>query len=154
VHGLEAYELFGFVASFDVADAYFKSEDILREVHDLDKTPFEGSCNVFMNEESPGLDFDNNVLFNLLDHFHVLPIYLQPSPYPEYCIDVPINNHMICDAIVDLGYEDKMFNMFGGNVDKFMSLGYFSGYNASLDPYFMYLVDVPSGCTKLVSPML
>jgi len=28
-------------------------------------------------------------------------------------------------------------------VDNFMSLGYFSGYNASFDPYYMYLVDAP-----------
>ena len=50
---------------------------------------------------------------------------------------------MICDANNDLGYKDNMFSMLGGNVDKFMSLGYFSGYNAFLDPYFMYLMDAP-----------
>ena len=38
---------------------------------------------------------------------------------------------------------DRMFNMLGGNVDDFLSLAYFSGYNASLDPYYMYLEDLP-----------
>jgi len=53
---------------------------------------------------------------------------------------------MICDAN-DLGYEDN-FSMLGGNVDDFISLGYFSGYNASLDPYYMYLVDKPRNHVK------
>jgi len=34
-----------------------------------------------------------------------------------------------------------MFSMLGGNIDNFVSLGYFSRYNASLLPYFMYLMD-------------
>ena len=36
-----------------------------------------------------------------------------------------------------------MFNMLGGNVDNFLSLGYFYGHDASLDPYCIYLVDEP-----------
>ena len=56
---------------------------------------------------------------------------------------MPIDNPVICDTNVDLGYEDNMFNMLGKNVDNFMSLDYFSGYNASSDPYCMYLVDAP-----------
>ena len=31
--------------------------------------------------------------------------------------------------------------MFGENVDNFLSLGYFSGYNASIDPYRVSLED-------------
>ena len=50
---------------------------------------------------------------------------------------------MIFYANDDLGYEDDVFNMLSGNVDNFMNLGYFSWYNASLDPYCMYLVDAP-----------
>ena len=50
---------------------------------------------------------------------------------------------MICDATGDLGYEDNMFDVLGGNVDNFLSLGFFSGYDASLDPYYIYLVDKP-----------
>ena len=33
--------------------------------------------------------------------------------------------------------------MLSGNVGNFMPLNYFSGYNASLDPYYMYLVNKP-----------
>ena len=36
-----------------------------------------------------------------------------------------------------------MLNALGGNVDIFMSLGNFSGYDASLDPYCIHLVDKP-----------
>jgi len=43
----------------------------------------------------------------------------------------------------DLGYGDNMFNLLGGNVDNFISLGYFSWYNASLEQCCMYLVDTP-----------
>ena len=34
-----------------------------------------------------------------------------------------------------------MFNELGRNADNFLSLGYLSGYDASLDPYFIDLVD-------------
>jgi len=77
--GLEAGELFEVVARFDVADACFKSKDILDEVHDLVKTPLKGSRDVFMFEESPNLGFDNIVLPNPLDNSHVSPMYLQSS---------------------------------------------------------------------------
>ena len=36
-----------------------------------------------------------------------------------------------------------MLNKLGGNVEKFESLGYLSGYDAALDPYGIYLVDKP-----------
>jgi len=112
-------------------------------VHDLDKTSLEGSRDVFMNEESHSLDFDDIVLPNPVDHSHGSPVYLQPPLSPKYYLDMPINNPMICNANVDLGYEDSMFDMLGGNIDNFKSLGYFSKHNASPDPYCMYLVDPP-----------
>jgi len=45
--GLKAGKLFGFVARFNVVDACFKLVDILDEVHHLDKTHLEGSCEVY-----------------------------------------------------------------------------------------------------------
>jgi len=54
---------------------------------------------------------------------------------------VPIDNFEICDPNVDLGHEDNMFHVLGGNVDHFESLGNFSGYDAILNPYCMNLVD-------------
>ena len=134
-------EPFGFDARFDVSDACFKSEDILDEVHDLDETPLEGSRDVFMHEESPSLGC-NNVLPNPLDHSHVSPICSLPSPSTKYYIDAPISNPMIFDANVDLGYEDNMFSMLGGNVDDYVSLGYFRGYDPSIDPYCVCLEDL------------
>jgi len=74
-------------------------------------------------------------MFHLFVHYPHLP--------PDYYIDVSIDNHMICDANINLGSVDNMFNMLGGNVDNFASLGYFNGYNASLDLYCMCLVYAP-----------
>jgi len=54
---------------------------------------------------------------------------------------MPIDNPIICYANNDLGNEDNMLNMLAGNVDNFLSLGYFNGYDASLDSYCTYLVD-------------
>ena len=56
---------------------------------------------------------------------------------------MPIDNFELCDSNVHMGNEDNMFHMLGGNVENFGSLGYFSGYDATLDPYCIYLVDKP-----------
>ena len=50
---------------------------------------------------------------------------------------------MICDATMDLGYEDNIFYLLGGNVDNCVSLGYCRGYYPSIDPYSLYLKDFP-----------
>ena len=50
---------------------------------------------------------------------------------------------MICDSNADFGYEYNMFDMLSGKVDNFLSLGYFSGYDASLDSFCIYLRDKP-----------
>ena len=75
-----------------------------------------------MHEEFPSLSFHDVVLLNPLDYSHVSPMYLQPSPSTEYYIDVPMDNSMIC--YTDLGCEDNIFNMLGGNVDDYLSQGY------------------------------
>jgi len=49
---------------------------------------------------------------------------------------------MIFDANNDLRYENNVFDVLGGNVNNFASLGCFSGFNTSLDPYYMYLEDL------------
>jgi len=35
----------------------------------------------------------------------------------------------------------KTLNMLGGNVDNFLFIRYFCGYDTSLDPYCIFLVD-------------
>jgi len=97
----------------DVSNACFKFEDTLEAVHDLVKTPLEGSRDVFMHEESPSLGFDDCVFPNCLDHSHVSHMYLQPSPSPKYDIVEPVDNPKICDSNVDLGHEENEFNMLG-----------------------------------------
>jgi len=44
-----------FLGSTRFVDACFDLEDTLNKVHDLPKTPLEGSCDVFIHEESPNL---------------------------------------------------------------------------------------------------
>ena len=61
----------------------------------------------------------------------------------EYYFDVPIDNPMNSDASIDLGYEDNMLDVLNGNVGNFVSLGYFNGYEASLDSYCICLVNKP-----------
>ena len=111
-------------------------------VHNLVNTPLKGCRYECLHEESPHLGFHDIVLPNPVNRSHVCSMCSQASISPEYSLDTPINPK-ICDSNVDLGHEVKMFNMLGGNVDNFLSLGYFCGYDASLDPYCIFLVDKP-----------
>ena len=54
-----------------------------------------------------------------------------------------MDNFEIYDFNVGLGNEDKVLNTLGGNVETFESLGNFSGYNATIDPYCINLLDKP-----------
>ena len=112
-------------------------------MHDLIEISLKGSRDVFMHEESPSVGFDNNVLPNPLD----LPSCSLPSQSPGYYLDELINNFLICDANNDLACEVNLFNMLGGNANKFVSLGCLSGFNAFLCPYYMYLEDLPRKIT-------
>jgi len=84
-----------------------------------------------------------NVLPSLLEHSHASTFCSQPLFSPGYTYDVPIDNFEICDFNVDMGNEDNIFCMLGGNVETFESLGNFSGHNVTLDPYCINLVDKP-----------
>jgi len=116
-------------------------EDTLDKVCDLVQIPLEGLHDKFMHEKSSSLGFDDTILSNPLDHSHASSFCSLPSHSPEYYIDTRIENLMIFGANVDLGSMNNMFNMLGGNVDNFHSLGYFCGYDASVDPYCILLVD-------------
>jgi len=126
-------EPFGGVAG--CVGACFKSKDTFDEMYDLVETPLKCSRDIFAHKDFPNIGFTNIVLPNPLDHSHVSPMSSLLSPFPEYHIDLPIDNPIICDANVDLGYEEDMFSMQGGNVDNFVSLGCFGGYDRSIDPY-------------------
>jgi len=93
-------------------------------------------------EGSPSLAYEN-VIPSSLEHSHVSTFCSQPSFPPELDYDVPIDDFAICDSNIDLGHENNMFNMLGGNVENFESLGYLCGYNVALDPYCIDLVDMP-----------
>jgi len=110
------HEHFGFVALIDVVNAYFELEDTFDKEHDLTKTPLEEPCDVFMREESPSLGSDDSFLSKPLDYSHASPLFSVPALSLEYYIDVPIENPIICDTDVDLGYECNMLDVFGGSV--------------------------------------
>jgi len=141
VHGLEASEPFDVVAKFSTVDECFESKDILDEVHDLVEIPLEGSCDVFKHEKSPSLGCQGDLL-NPLDHSHASPLCSQPSPSLEYYIDVPSGNRMICGAVMDLGHEN-MFSMLVWNVDDYVFLGCFRGYDPFIGTYCVCLEDLP-----------
>jgi len=119
-------EPFGYVTRLNRTSACLELEGTFDEVHDLARTPLEGCHDVFIHEDSPSLGYDY-VIPNPLDHSHVSTTCSQPSSSPEFDLDVPIDSYEICDSNIDLGNEDEMFNMLGGNVANFLSLGYFSG---------------------------
>jgi len=96
-----------------------------------------------MHEESPSLGFDDSVILNPCDDSHTFPMCLLPSYFPEYYLDAPLDNPMICDPTIDLGYEDNMFHMLGGNVVDYVSLGYLGGYDPLIDYYYLCVGDLP-----------
>ena len=77
---------------------------------------------MFVHDDFPSLGFDDRILPNPLNHLPASPLCSLPSLLPEYNMDVPIDNPMICDATMDLGYGDNIFYMLGGNVDGYVSL--------------------------------
>ena len=98
---------------------------------------------MFVHEGSPSLGSDL-IVPNPLDHFHVSNMRSQPSSSSiELDFDVPIDNFEICDFNVDMGYVDNVFNVLGGNLENYESLGYLCGYDAALGLYSIYLEDKP-----------
>jgi len=110
-------------------------------MHNLVDTLLEGCREVFVHERSPSLAY-YNIIPNSLEHSLVSTLCSPPSlSSPELDLDVPNDISMFCDFNVDMGYENNMFNMLGGNVENFVSLGYLCGYNAALDQYYIHLED-------------
>jgi len=90
---------------------------------------------LFTYKESPSLGC-NNVFPTLLDHSHVSPICSLSPPTPKYYLDALVDNFMIYNANVDLSNENNLFSMLNGNVDEYVSLCYFRGY----DPFSTLIV--------------
>jgi len=139
---LEVGEPFRLGASFGMNNALCGLEDTFDMEHNLVDTALEGCRDVFMHEESPSLACEN-VLPSPLEHSHISSLCSQPTFSPQYTYDVSIDNFEICDSNIDMGYADNIFHVIGGNVETFESLGNFSGYNATIDPYCINLLDKP-----------
>jgi len=101
-------------------------------------TPLKGCHDMFVHEGSPSLG-SNHVIHSSLEHSHVSSFCSQRLFPLELDFVVPIDNFEICDFNVDLGNENNIFNVLGGNVENFESLGYLCGYDVALDPYCIYL---------------
>jgi len=108
--------------------------------HNLVDTPLERCHEMLLHEGSPSLSCDN-VIPSSLERSHVSPMLLEPSFSPEHSFDVPNDISKLSDSNIDLDHKNNMFNMLGGSDENFGSLGYFSVYDAAVDPYCIYLVD-------------
>jgi len=139
---LEVGEPFGLGARFGMNNVLCELEDTFDIEHNLVDTPIEGCRDIFMHEGSPSLACEND-LPRSLEHSHVPTFCSQPLFSLEYTYDVTNDNFELCDSIVNMSHEDNMLSMLSGNVKNFGSLGYFSRYNAALDPYCIHLVDKP-----------
>ena len=142
MHGVRGGEPFGYAANFGMNYDLCGLEDTLDRGHNLVYTPLEGCQDLFVHEGS-SLSYEN-VIPNPLEHAYVSIVSSAPSSSsPECAFDVPIDNFEICEFNVDMGHEEYMFNVLGGNVENLESLGYFREYDAALDPYCLNLADVP-----------
>jgi len=141
--GLEGGEPFGYAANFGMNYDLCGLGDALDREHNLVSTPLEGCQDLFVHEGSSSLYYEN-VLPNPLEHARV-SIVSSPhsSSSPKYTYDVPHDISELIESNIEMGHEKYMFNVLGGNVENFESLGYFRGYDATLDPYCVGLVDLP-----------
>ena len=48
---------------------------------------------------------------------HMIPLCSTPSPSSKYYLEVPIDNPMVCDIIMNIGSKDNVFDINGANVD-------------------------------------
>ena len=129
----EVGEIFCVDASIDGDDLCLESDDTFSEVHDLDEILEGGSCVDAVAAVSSSPDLTDHVSLNPLDISPASSCSL-PSPSPQYC---------------DLSPIDSLAMLKGNVVDCFESLGAFRGYDPSLDPYSLYLEDMPR---KIIFP--
>ena len=124
----EVGQTFGISASVDKDGTCYESGDVSIKVPDLDAT-FVGRS--YEDAEvivptSPNLV--DHTSPNHLDTFHAFPTYSLPSPSPE-CYNMSL-----------VEYRDMLE---GNEIDCVESLSTFRGYDPSLDPYSLYLGNMP-----------
>jgi len=113
-------ETFSVNATVNEDDICFASDNVVLKVHDSDAALAGRPYMNVMITMPASSDFIDNVSRDPLDTPHAFPLCSLPSPLPE------------------------CHNMFQGDVfDCMDSLGTFRGYNPSLDPYSLYLENMP-----------
>jgi len=136
--GLEVSEPFGLVTRFSMNNACCGLETPFEEVHNLVDNPLERCRDMFEHEGCPSLVCDD-VIPNSLEHSHVSPMFSHPSFSPKHSFDVPNDISKLRDSNMDLGYDDNVLNTLSGNDENFKPQGYFSGYDAALDPAILHI---------------
>ena len=81
-------------------------------------------------------DFIDNIYPNSLDTFHASSSCSPPSHSPKCCDTLLIDPYVILE---------------GNEADCCKSLGTFRGYDPSLDPYHLYLEDIPRKIVLIIA---
>jgi len=131
----EIGEIFCVDANVNKDDICCASDDAFIEVHDLNETLVRRLCMDVVIAVSPSPDLIDHVSPDPLDIFHV-SLCLLSSLSPEYC---------------DLSPIDSLAVLKGNVVDCSKSLGTFKEYASSLDPYSLYLENVPGKIMFIIS---
>lgn len=121
-------ETFGVHTSVDEDDTCSESGDVFIEVYDLHETPTGTSCVDVVAARPISPNLVDNISTNPLDTFHFSSSCSPPSSSPKCCDMLLIDSHVIRK---------------GNKVDCSESPGTFKGYDPSLDPYSLYLKDLP-----------
>jgi len=124
----EVSETFSIHASVDEDGTCYESVNTFIEMYDFDVTLVERFYVDVVVTVSASPDLVNNISLDYLDTFHASSSCSPPYPPPKCC------NMSSAD------YHD----MLKGDVfDCVESLGTFRGYDPSLDPYRLYLANMP-----------
>jgi len=125
----EVGDTFGINTSVDEDDNFYESDHNFIEVHDFDVT-LEGRLYVDAKVAvTASLDLVENISMDPFDILHASSSGSPPSPSPE-CHNLSLVEYHVM--------------LEGKEVDCIKSLVTFRGYDPSLDPYNLYLGNMPA----------
>jgi len=124
----EIGETFIINASLDEDDICYESDNVFIKVHDFDMTLTGRSYVDVVITVPASPDMVDNISPNPFEAPHVSPLYSLPCHSPK------------CHNMSHVNFHDVLE---GNMVDCVESLGNFSGYDPSFDPYSLYLGNMP-----------
>jgi len=125
----EVGETFSVHASVDKNDICCESDNVFIKVHDSDAAPVGRSYTDVVVTVLAGPDMVDNISPDPLDRFHAPSSCSLPSLSPKPC-------NLLLVACYDM--------LEGHEIDCMNSLGTFKGNDPSLDPYSLYLRNMPA----------